>query len=183
MVEDNGQTIHAACPAHPENARIRPVSVVYEAEAPRLLRPGPVLRTANRLAWAGTLCGVAGAVAIWIGALLGRGASGPALIVGFVCFAYALALYGWAGARRATLSVVTRGMPGALAVWRAAWYCDECDGVFFSDGEVPPEGVVEGRVVAEAFTAGGAAGNRVLSPAAFHRLVWKAGGFPDWLAS
>ena len=50
--------------------------------------------------------------------------------------------------------IVERGMPGAMAVWRAAWYCDECDGVFFESGTAP---------------AAEAAAGRVISPAAFHR--------------
>ena len=127
--------------------------------------PRPVLRAADRLAWAGTLCGVAGVAAIWIGNLLGKGAVGPSLIAGFICFAYALALYGWAAARRARLSIAARGMPAAMAVWRAAWYCDECDGVFFEPGALrqgPAVEVIEGRVI---------------TPAAFHRLVWKVGRY------
>ena len=171
MAEEYGQTLSVACPVHPENSGIRRVSVVYAAEAPRLLSPGPVLRAATRLAWAGTLAGVAGVAAIWVGTLLGHGAAGPALIVGCICFAYALALYGWAGARRARLSVVQRGLPGAMAVWRAAWYCDECDGVFCEPGslrQATDPGVAEGADVAEGM---------VLSPAAFHRLVWEAGRY------
>jgi hypothetical protein len=162
MSEDRGQGHSVTCPVHPENRRIRRVSVVYAAEAPRLLRPGPALKAANRVAWAGTCCGLAGAIALWIGALLGKGAFGPALIAALVCFGYALALYGWAGARRARVMIIQRGMPGALAVWGAAWYCDECDGVFFDPPAVPDAGVAEGRV---------------LTPAAFHRVVWKAGRF------
>ena len=165
MTEEYGQTLSIACPVHPENSGIRRVSVVYAAEAPRLLSPGPVLRAATRLAWAGTVTGVAGAAAIWIGTMIGRDAVGPALIVGCVCFAYALALYGWAGARRARLSIVQRGMPWAMAVWRAAWYCDECDGVFFEPGAL--------RQAADA----GVCPGTVISPAAFHRLVWKAGNY------
>lgn len=183
MAEDYGQVPSTACPVHPDNSRIRRVSVVYETEAPQLLRPGPALRAAGRLAWAGTLCGVAGAVAIWVGALLGRGASGPALIAALVCFAYALALYGWAAARRATLTIVARGMPGAMAVWRAAWYCDECDGVFFSGGgpavaSAVEDSLAEDGVITHGAASGGAAQGRVITPAAFHRLIWKAGGFP-----
>jgi hypothetical protein len=134
-----------------------------------LLSPGPVLRSAARLTWAGTLVGVVGAAAIWVGAMVGRGAAGPALIVGCVCFAYALALYGWAGARRARLTIVARGMPGAMAVWQAAWYCDACDGVFFEAGSL--------RDAAAADVTPGT----VMSPAAFHRLVWKVGRFGGML--
>lgn len=167
MAEEYGQTL-AVCPVHPDNARIRRVPVVYADEALQLLRPGPVLKAANRLAWAGTMFGVAGAIAIWIGTLLGPGATGPALIAGVVCFAYAIAMYAWAGARRARLTLVQRGMPGAMAVWRAAWYCDECEGVFFMPGslERAPAGVAEGEVI---------------TPAAFHRLIWQAGGYRESL--
>jgi hypothetical protein len=162
MSEDGGQDPSVTCPVHPENSRIRRVSVVYAAEAPQLLSPGPVLKAASRIAWAGTCCGLAGAIALWVGALLGRGAFGPALIAALVCFGYALALYGWAGARRARVTVIQRGMPSALAVWGAAWYCDECDGVFFDPPAAPDGGVAEGQVI---------------TPAAFHRMVWRAGRF------
>lgn len=170
MTEEYRQTLAAACPVHPENARIRRVSVVYEEMSPRLLSPGPVLRAATRLAWAGTACGVLGMVAIWIGNLIGGGAVRPALIAGIVCVAYALALYGWAGARRARLTMVERGMPGAMAVWRAALYCDLCDGVFFQPGTLCQEPVA--RVVEGSVNDGD-----VISPAAFHRLVWKVGRY------
>jgi len=162
MSEDRGQALSVTCPVHPENNRIQRVSVVYAADAPRLLRPGPLLKSAGRIAWAGTCFGVAGAIALWIGALVGTGASGPALIAALVCFGYALALYGWAGARRARVMIIKRGMPGALAVWGAAWYCDECDGVFFESKSAPAADLVEGEVI---------------TPAAFHRVVWKAGRF------
>ncbi len=162
MAEQRGQGLSATCPVHPENNLVRRVSVVYAAEAPRLLSPGPVLKAANRIAWAGTCCGLAGAIALWIGAMLGKGAFGPALIAALVCFAYALALYGWAGARRARVTVIERGMPRALAVWGAAWYCEECDGVFFASETVPGADVTV---------------DQVITPAAFHRMVWKAGRF------
>jgi hypothetical protein len=177
MAQKHGQSLVAACPAHPGNQKIQPVSVLYAAQAPRLLRPGPVLATAGRLAWAGTACGVLGAAAIWTGTLIG-GAGGPALIAGVACLAYALAFYGWAGARRARLSVIRQGMTSAMAVWQAAWYCDICDGVFFRPGTFglsSPSSAI-GVVVGDGV---------VLSPAAFHRLVWRAGGYgrpPGWLA-
>ncbi|MCW2935619.1 MAG: hypothetical protein JWM19_6581 [Actinomycetia bacterium] len=170
MTEEYRQTLAVACPVHPENARIQRVSVVYEEMSPPLLSPGPVLRAATRLAWAGTACGVLGMVAIWIGNLIGGRAVRPALIIGMVCVSYALALYGWAGARRARLTMVERGMPGAMAVWRAAWYCDLCDGVFFPPGTLCQEQVA--RVVEGSVNDGD-----VISPAAFHRLVWKAGRY------
>jgi hypothetical protein len=170
MTEEYRQTLAVACPVHPGSARIRRVSAVYEEMCPRLLSPGPVLRAATRLAWAGTACGVLGMAAIWVGNLIGGQAIRPALIIGMVCVAYALALYGWAAARRARLTTVARGMPSAMAVWRAAWYCDLCDGVFFQPGtlcQAPVARVVEGSVN----------DGDVISPAAFHRLVWKAGGY------
>jgi hypothetical protein len=170
MTEEYRQTLAVACPVHPENASIRRVSVVYEAMAPRLLSPGPVLRAATRLAWAGTACGALGMAAIWIGNVIGGGAVRPALIAGIICVAYALALYGWAGARRARLTMIERGIPGAMAVWHAAWYCDLCDGVFFQPGALRQEPVA--RVVEGVVDDGD-----VISPVAFHRLVWKAGGY------
>src|SRR5258708_37666786 len=91
MTEEYRQTLAVACPVHPENARIRRVSVVYEEMSHRLLSPVPVLRAATRLAWAGTACGVLGMAAIWIGNLIGGGGGPPALITGMVCVAYALA--------------------------------------------------------------------------------------------
>jgi hypothetical protein len=52
-------------------------------------------------------------------------------------------------------------MPNAMALWRVAWYCDRCDGVFFAPGAVAVE------------TPG-------LMPATeFQRLVWSAGGYGD----
>lgn len=170
MSEEHGQNVSVACPVHPDNPRIQEVSVLYAARAPRLLRPGPVLKAAGRLAWTGTACGVLGVVAIWTGNLIGGGAVGPALIAGAVCFMYALAFYGWAAARRARLGLVQRGMPGAMALWQAAWYCDICDGVFFRPGTFPADAPVTaaGVMVAE---------DAVLTPAAFHRLVWRAGGY------
>jgi len=164
----------ATCPVHPENSRIQQVSVVYAARSDRLLQPGPVLKSANRLAWAGTACGVAGMVCIWAGSLIGKGAAGPALIAASGCFAYALALYGWAGARRARLTLVQRGMADAMAVWRAAWYCDLCDGVFFQPGMLRQE-------PAASVVAGAVTEDEVLTPADFHRLVWRAGRYDGGL--
>src|SRR5262245_38857841 len=136
MAEEHGPAMAVACPVHPDNPRTQQVSVLYAAQAPRLPRPGPVLKAAARLAWTGTACGVLGVVAIWTGNLIGGGAVGPALIAGLACFGYALAFYGWAAARRARLGLVERGQPRAMAVWQAAWYCDICDGVFFRPGAV-----------------------------------------------
>jgi hypothetical protein len=167
MAEEHGQSPAIACPVHPDNPRIQQVSVLYAARASRLLRPVPVLRAATRLAWTGTACGVLGAVAVMAGNLIGGGAAGPSLIAGAACFAYALAFYGWAAARRERLSLAERAMPGAMAVWEAAWYCDLCDGVFFRPGTFS-------RAPAADMTVGD---DVVLTPAAFHRLVWRAGGY------
>lgn len=170
MTEEHGQSVAIACPVHPDNPRIQQVSVLYAAQAPRLLRPVPVLRAANRLAWTGTAFGVLGAAAILAGNAIGGGAVGPSLIAAAVCLAYALAFYGWAAARRARLGLIERGRPGAMAVWQAAWYCDMCDGVFFRPGTFSQD--------AMASAIGVAIGDDVvLSLPAFHRLVWQAGGF------
>lgn len=159
------------CPRHGTSEGTRPVSVVYadlfagtEAD---LLSPRPVLKTADRLAWAGTGCGVAGLALVWTGTALG-GAARPVLFwCGIACFAYALALYGWAAARRSRLSRVRRGAPSALALWRDAWYCQRCDGVFFPD--------------APGADTGGEPGGRLLSRGEFRRRVWSAGGYGDLL--
>ena len=61
-------------------------------------------------------------------------------------------------------------MPGAMAIWHAAWYCNLCDGVFFQPGALrhePAARAIKGRI----------GDGDVISPAAFHRLVWKAGGY------
>lgn len=169
MVEEHGKPEAIACPVHLENPRIQQVSVLYAARAPRALRPVPVLTAATRLAWTGTACGALGAAAILAGNAIGAGAIGPSLIAGAACFAYALAFYGWAAARRARLGLIRQGRPGAMAVWQAAWYCDMCDGVFFRPGTF--------RLAAMS-AAGVAVGDDVvLTPAAFHRLVWRAGGY------
>jgi hypothetical protein len=170
MVEEHRQSAVIACPVHPDNPRIQQVSVLYAARAPRLLRPVPALAAATRLAWTGTACGVLGAAAILTGSAIGGGAAGASLIAGAVCLAYALAFYGWAAARRARLDLIERGRPGAMAVWQAAWYCDMCDGIFFRPGTFRREvtACAGGMMVGD---------DVVLTPAAFHRLVWRAGGY------
>lgn len=152
----------APCPRHQTDSGTRPVSVVYadvfaggEAD---LLSPRPVLKTADRLAWTGTGFGVAGMAAVWAGTAAGGGAQTAALGIGAFCFAYALAMYGWAAARRARLVRVQRGVPAALALWRSAWYCERCDGVFFPGGDA------------------------LLSAAEFRRQVWSAGGYGNLLS-
>lgn len=152
----------APCPRHQTDSGTRPVSAVYAdvfaGEEADLLSPRPVLKTADRLAWAGTGFGVAGMAAIWAGTAAGGGAQTAALGAGAACFAYALAMYGWAAARRARLTRVQRGAPAALALWRSAWYCERCDGVFFPDGST------------------------LLSAEEFRRQVWSAGGYGNLLA-
>lgn len=155
------------CPRHHTAESTRQVSVVYadvfaggEAD---LLSPRPALKSADRLAWIGTGFGVAGMAFVWTGTALGRGA-GPVLFwCGIACFAYALAMYGWAAARRARLTRVQRGVPAALEVWRDAWYCERCEGVFF-----PPE-------------PGETPVGDLLSVPEFRRRVWSAGGYADLL--
>jgi hypothetical protein len=149
------------CPRHMGRDRIRRVSEMYADIESELLSPAPVLKSADRLAWAGTICGVAGAVLLWIRAAAGGAASGFLLAAAIVCLAYALACYGWAAARRSRLVRVRHGMPRALAVWQAAWYCGRCDGVFFVSGTAPA-GVESGEL---------------MSASEFRHLVWAAGGY------
>jgi hypothetical protein len=144
----------APCPRHKAADHTRLVSVVYAQDAADFLRPVPVVKAADRLAWAGTGCGVAGMIAIWAGNAIGGTAIGIALGCAGVCFAYALALYGLAAARRTRLSRVERGMPRAMALWRAAWYCDLCNGVFCPPGDL-------------------------MTVAEFQRMVWAAGGYGE----
>lgn len=168
-MERTGQAAPAVCPRHNAADHVRQVSVVWAEDAASLLSPRPVLKAADRLAWAGTGLGVAGMIAVWAGSLVGGGAVGISLIAAAPCFAYALALYGLAAARRARLSRVERGMPNALAVWCTAMYCDRCDGVFFPPGAAPgtPGGAAPG------------AGRDLMAAADFQRLVWSAGGYGD----
>lgn len=155
------QSLTVSCPRHHGQDQIRLVSVLYAEAAPERLSPMPVLRSADRLAWAGTICGLAGAAVLWIGTAARGATSGTMLVLAGVLFAFAIACYGWAGARRASVGRIRRGMPRALAVWRAAWYCERCDGVFFTPGAVP----------------GGAHEGELMSVPEFQRLVWDAGGY------
>jgi len=127
-----------------------------------MLSPWPTLKAADRLAWTGTGCGVLGVVSIGVGNVVSGGAW-PGLFAALFCFAYALAFYGWAAARRARLTRVEKGMPRALAVWREAWYCGLCDGVFLPPGS-------SGRPEP---------GAGLMSAAQFRQLVWNAGGYGD----
>lgn len=160
IVDQPAQSVAAVCPGHKGLEQVRQVSVVYAEAAPEGLRPVPVLRSADRLAWAGTICGLAGAALLWIGTAVRGAVSGTMLAVAGVCFAYAIACYGWARARRASVLRVRRGMPRALAVWQAAWYCERCDGVFFT-GTAPA----------------GAEPGQLMSAGEFRHLVWDAGGY------
>jgi hypothetical protein len=148
------------CPVHRTPDYIRQVSIIYAEASRDPLRPWPTLKAANRLAWIGTGCGVLGTVSIWVGNVVSGGAW-PGLFAALFCFAYALAFYGWATARRARLNQVEKGMPRALAVWREAWYCDLCDGIF-----LPPGSGYPGEP-------------RLMSAAQFRQLVWNAGGYGD----
>jgi hypothetical protein len=161
------------CPRHKGLDHIRQVSVVYAEAEPARLSPLPALKSADRLAWTGTMVGVAGAALIWAGALVYRGVPGSVLGVACVFFAYAIACYGLAGARRASIVRVRRGMPRALAVWRAGMYCDLCDGVFFPPGTAFPVGTA---FPASAEAVGESAG-QLMTPADFQHLVWAAGGY------
>lgn len=165
-MEKAAPSLAVICPRHKGLDWIRQVAVLYEEAEPAPLSPVPVLKSADRLAWTGTLIGVAGAVLLWAGAAFRGAVSGPALAVACVFFAYAIACYGWAAARRATVSRVRRGMPGALAVWQEAWYCERCDGVFFPASAVPAGAVPVGAVPGQ-----------LMSPAEFQHLVWTAGGY------
>lgn len=141
---------------------IRQVSIIYAETSRDLLSPWPTLKAADRLAWIGTGCGVLGVVSIAVGNIV-RGGAWPGLFAALFCFVYALAFYGWATARRARLTRVKNGMSRALAVWREAWYCDLCDGVFLPPGSGYPD----------------EPGAGLMSAAQFRQLVWDAGGYGD----
>lgn len=179
MSAESGPPAAVPCPRHKTTDDIRRVSVVYAdlyaGDEAGLLSPRPVLKAADRLAWTGTGFGVGGMVAVWAGYAVGGGAEKPGLLSGVVCFAYALAMYGWAAARRARLTRVERGTPAALALWRSAWYCERCDGVFLASDarDASDTGDAEGRL----------AGDKLLSAPEFRQLVWSAGGYGDLLES
>lgn len=160
-VEKSAQSIAVSCPRHKGTDRIRQVSAVYAEAAPAPLSPMPALRSADRLAWAGTVVGLLGAISLWTGTAVGGHVSGITLAIASAFFLYALACYGLAAARRASIVRVRRGMPRALAVWGAGWYCELCDGVFFTAAAVPA----------------GAAAGKLISTREFQRLVWGAGGY------
>jgi drug/metabolite transporter (DMT)-like permease len=95
--------------------------------------PARLLVSAERLAWAGTACGVLGAVLLSVRAALGgSGASVPLLVAACVCFGYAVACYGLAYARRIGAflmrSPARRRPPGENE--HAVWYCERCNAIF-----------------------------------------------------
>lgn len=163
------------CPRHETSEGTRRVSAMYAdvfaGSRADLLSPRPVLKAADRLAWAGTGFGVAGMALAWTASAVGGGARPVLFWCGIACFGYALALYGWAAARRARLTRVRRGAPAALALWRDAWYCQRCDGVFFPAGD--------GEGAGTEAAPGAAAARDLLSVEEFRRLVWAAGGYGD----
>jgi hypothetical protein len=172
-VEKSAQSLAVLCPRHNGLDHIQQVSVVFAEAGPALLRPVPVLKSADRLAWTGTIIGLAGAVLIWIGVAARGGVSGGTLAAASVCFAYAIACYGWAAVRRSSVVRVRRGMDSALAIWREGWYCDQCDGVFFPPGT---------RFPLTALPASAVAG-QLMSAGEFQHLVWTAGGYGAWKVS
>jgi hypothetical protein len=172
-MEQTGQVVAPiSCPRHNATDHVRHVPVAWAEDTVSLLSPRPVLKAADRLAWAGTGLGVAGMISVWFGNVVGGGTVGISLIAAAPCFAYALALYGLAALRRARFARVERGMPSAMAVWGTALYCDRCQGVFFPPGSFAPDAGPSG--------AGGVQQARGLMTAAdFQRLVWSAGGYGD----
>jgi hypothetical protein len=129
-VEQSAPSLTVACPAHGGPDHIRRVSHVYGEAA--TATPARLLVSAERLAWAGTACGVLGAVLLSVRAVLGGGASVPLLVAACVCFGYAVACYGLAYARRIGAFLVRsparRRPPGEDE--HAVWYCERCNAVF-----------------------------------------------------
>lgn len=140
-MEQFAPSLAVTCPAHGGPDHVRRVSAVYR-EQPTLTLAGPIrlLLSARRLAWAGTVCGMLGAVAAWVRAAAGGGAaSGPLLVAAAVCFGYAIACYGLAAARRTGASragaFLMRRRPGdgpgpPDRTEPGVWYCERCNAVF-----------------------------------------------------
>jgi hypothetical protein len=131
-VEQFAPSLTVACPAHGGPDHVRRVSAVYGDAA--TATPARLLLSAERLAWAGTACGVLGAVLLSIRAVLGAGAASvPLLVAAVVCFGYAIACYGLAYARRIGACFVrgrlVRGRPAGEDE-QAVWYCERCNAVF-----------------------------------------------------
>jgi len=143
-VEQFAPSLTVACPAHGGPDHVRRVSRVYgEAAA---LTPARLLLSAQRLAWAGTACGVLGAVLLSVRAVLSGGggaASVPLLVAACVCFGYAVACYGLAHARRIgaflVRSPLRRRPPGDDE--QAVWYCERCNAVFTEKARAGPGAV------------------------------------------
>ena len=130
-MEQFAPSLTVACPAHGGPDHVRQVSHVYGEAA--TVTPARLLLSAERLAWAGTACGVLGAVLLSIRAVLSGGAASvPLLVAACVCFGYAVACYGLAHARRVgaflVRSPVRRRPPGENE--QAVWYCERCNAVF-----------------------------------------------------
>ena len=132
-MEQFAPSLTVACPAHGGTDHVRRVSRVYGEAA--TVAPARLLLSAERLAWAGTACGVLGAVLLVVRAVLSGGggaASVPLLIAACVCFGYAVACYGLAHARRIgaflVRSPVRRRPPDENE--QPVWYCERCNAVF-----------------------------------------------------
>ena len=130
-MEQFAPSLTVACPAHGGPDHVRRVSHVYGEAA--TVTPARLLLSAERLAWAGTACGVVGAVLLSVRAVAdGGAASVPLLVAACVCFGYAVACYGLAYARRVGAFLVRsparRRPPGEDE--RAVWYCERCNAVF-----------------------------------------------------
>jgi hypothetical protein len=132
-VEQFAPSLTVACPAHGGPDHVRQVSRVYGGAA--AATPARLLLSAERLGWAGTACGVLGAVLLSVRAVLkdgGGAASVPLLVAACVCFGYAVACYGLAYARRIgaflVRSPVRRRSPGDDE--QTVWYCERCNAVF-----------------------------------------------------
>ena len=136
-------SLTVACPAHGGPNHVRRVSHVYGEAA--TATPARLLLSAERLAWAGTACGVLGAVLLSIRAVLkgGGAASVPLLVAACVCFGYAVACYGLAYARRIgaflVRSPVRRRVPAEDE--QAVWYCERCNAVFTEKTRTGPGAV------------------------------------------
>jgi len=127
-VEQFAPPLAVACPAHGGPDHVRRVSAV-SAGASAVTGPARLLLSANRLAWAGTACGVLGAVLLSIRAVAGGSAAGSValLVAACVCFGYAIACSGLANARRVGAFLVRRP---PREEEHAVWYCERCNAVF-----------------------------------------------------
>ena len=108
--------------------------------------PARLLLSAGRLAWAGTACGVLGAVLLSVRAVLNGGGGAASVLLlaaACVCFGYAVACYGLAHARRIgaflVRSPVRRRPPGDDE--QAVWYCERCNAVFTEKTRAGPGAV------------------------------------------